>query len=269
MNRKQRLGMMMVVLLLSLSIFAGCSRPIAQTTPEAVALSDQGQLVISVNPEVELTYDDQGMLKVVTGLNDDGKAIIKALTPSDNLAMGDAVIAVVKEMIAQGYLKAEQDNHIELELRKGSVLPTDDFMKNIVTQLQAFLKDNQLDDRLVVDDDSNYGVSSFGQSDYDSKKAVPAAPGKIKLNVDGDTHYDDSNYDDNDSNYDSNDSPYDDHDSNYDDPDTNYDDPDSNYDDSPYQAPAPAPAPAPVDDDSDYDDSGYDDSGYDDSGYDD
>ena len=300
---KKRLSLMMVVLLLSLSVLAGCSTPIAKTTQpatdEAVALAEEGTLIVSVNPKLELTFDENGIVRAIEGLNDDGKEILNGLTQKTGLQTRLAVIDIVKAIIDKGYISLDDDDkHIELEIKEGSILPGDDFMKTIVTELQAFLKDNQLDNTLVVEDDSNYGVGDFGQSDYEVRKEEKIKAGKIKLKLDGstkdddtdydgvDTNYDDSDYDDVDSNYDDVDSNYDDVDSNYDDTDydgvdTNYDDSpyepapapaydDSDYDDSPYEpAPAPAPAPAPVDDDSDYGDSDYDDSGYDDSDYDD
>lgn len=280
---KKRLSLIMVLLLLSVTVLAGCSTGIAKTDQPAptqeASLPQEGSLIVSVNPKLELTFDENGIVQAIEGLNDDGKNILNSLTQKSGHQTRLAVVDIVKAIIDQGFIKLDDDDrHIELEIKQGSVLPSDDFMKNIVTDLQTFLKDNQLDNTLVVDDDSDYGVSDFGQSDFDDRKQEKINAGKIKLNIDGSSNYDDTDYDGIDTNYD--DTDYDGVDTNYD--DTDYDGVDTDYDDSPYQAPvyddtdyddspyqAPAPAPAPIDDDSDYDDSGYDDSGYDDSGYDD
>lgn len=253
MKTKKSLSLLLVGLLLSLAIFAGCTASAEKPQDsQAVALQDGGSLVLSVNPKLELNYDDKGIVKLITAMNDDGKVILTSLKTISGQETRLAVVEIVKQIIDKGYLKADDNKRqVELELKKGSVLPNDDFMKDIVKDLQAFLKDNKMENKLVIDGDSDYGLSDDKKPNKPATKTTTPATGKVKVDLDGKSDYDDSNYDDtnyDDTNYD--DSNYDD--TNYD--DTNYDD--TNYDDTNY-------------DDSNYDDTSYDDTNYDDSNYDD
>lgn len=268
MKTMKKMTVTWIALVLSLVLLAGCAGAAA---PDAPAVSTEahksGSLIVSVNPKLELRFDDKGIVTSVSGLNADGRMLRNGMKETTGLETRQAVMEVIRQMIEKGYLKTDDDTkHVELELKEGSYLPNDDFVKNIVNDLQAFLKDNKIQTKLVLDDASDYGLPKT----TDKQTTAPKA-GSIKIKTDGtqktddsnygttkkpasqpanydDTNYDDSDYGtapvyDDDSPYDTNDddSPYD---TNYD--DTNYDD-DSNYDDSNY------------DDDSDYDDSDYDD----------
>ncbi len=65
-----------IVLTVSLAACTGnqTSDQAANTADNKAAVS--GTILLSVNPEIEVEYDDQGMVLEIEGVNDDGKTIV-------------------------------------------------------------------------------------------------------------------------------------------------------------------------------------------------
>ncbi len=227
------------------------------TSAESTKIASNGTLILKVNPEVAVHYDDEGFVTGVTGKNKDGKKLTETYTGFE----GKDARVVVNEVIAAigeaGYFVEEIEGDprkITIELERGSVVPTESFVVDIVSDIRDFVNGQNWEAPVEVKnggtdyDDTDYGPNNDGVTDYDDTDYGP--------NNDGVTDYDDTDYGDGVTDYDTDyDSPYD---------DTNYDTPydDSAYDDSPYDD-----TDSPYDD-TDYDDSDYDDSDYDDSDYD-
>ena len=84
-NRNMILAIAMA-LALSLACLTGCGSPAASSTPEPnptdsapiQPLSDGGVLVLSVNPEIAVEYDPDGLVTGITARNDDALDIIAA-----------------------------------------------------------------------------------------------------------------------------------------------------------------------------------------------
>lgn len=293
MKNKKSLIVLALILVMTL-VLAACGNAANNATGNEVTSNGEGSLqkggtmIVKVNPEIKVNYDENGLVKSIEGVNDDGLKIITGV--SDFL--GKEVKVVIRDIIskigAEGYLLEEvegEEKQIILEVEKGSVVPGASFIDEIIAAVEDYIKSNEWakKDGVEVDQAKVKTPKLFiaGSTDYDDKEDVLS---RVKTN---DTNYDntkDSNYgevkDDNkttttttpvtapikvttpskDTNYD---------DTNYDDNNTN-----TNYDDSNYgTTPAPAPTPAPSD--SNYDDTNYDDpvdSNYDDpadSNYDD
>lgn len=227
--------------------------------------TDGGKLILKVNPEIAISYDSEGKVTTVEGENDDGKDIMETYTGKDS---GDAKVVakdVVNAMGDAGYFDKkgdDKDRKVTIEIEAGSKLPNDDFIEEIVEEINNLIESKGWTGKVVVEGDTDYDVSKYNDdSDYDKKKS----DSKKKPATD------DSDYDD-DSDYAkstpatkpatkpaTNDSDYD---------DSDYDD-DSDYAKPAPKKPANKPAKKPVTNNSDYDDSDYDDSDYDDSDYDD
>ncbi len=250
----------------------GCASPSAGFDSKE---KKTGKITLSVNPKIELMFDEAGKVESVTPLNKDGENIVAALLNTSGQETRDTVVEIVRLIVEKGYLKLEdQGKHIKIEIEEGSFIPSADFMKNIVGDVKVYLQNQDLNNHIIVEDDSQYDLSDFGESDYDKRNQDQTSPGgAVVVDVDGHSDYDDSNYETKDDDSDYDDSDYDD--SKYGnkkpvvpktnpkkDDDSPYDD--SNYDDSKYDE---------KDDDTDYDDSKYDDkdddTNYDDSKYDD
>ena len=238
-----------MVMVLSVGAFAGCGS-------EASA-AEGGTLVLKVNPEIAVDYDEDGKVTAVRGLNEDGKTLIDGYSGFEGKASKAVVTDLVKMMNEAGYFETEvegEGRQITIEIEEGSEMPNKKFLQTIVTEVKAYMGDKPFKGDIVVEGESNYGVSDYavspyGDSNYKATEATTApAGGGSGSGSYGNTNYGNTNYGN--TNYDSN----------------------TNYGNSGYSAPAPTAAPT-TSGNSDYGNSGYDDgnSGYDDgnSGYDD
>src|SRR5690554_837179 len=134
---KKKLFSTVGLLFLALTlILVGCGDMNNATEPPADsqngALASTGMLILKVNPEIAIAYNDTGEVTEVKGLNSEGEAIVEGY--SDYIGKDSGV--VLEELIAMigeaGYFVEEiegESKHIVLELEPGSVLPTDNFLQ--------------------------------------------------------------------------------------------------------------------------------------------
>ena len=311
MTKKKLMATLATVLSLSLlGGLMGCApreqaAELPQQTAAAVKTQKEaltGVISIKVNPEIAVFYDEKGIVTSVEGRNDDGKKVITDYTGFT----GKECRTVISELIARineaGYFAEEiegEPHQITLEIEKGSVLPTDNFLSAIVAEIQKYTSAEKINTPVAIDGESTYGWTDYGDTDYgpdndgitdygdtdygttgdgvtDYDDAAPAVSGNTGAADSGNSDYGNTDYgsgSDGVTDYDNGQSNYDDGKSNYDDGQSNYDDGQSNYDDgqsdynAPQSTPAPAPEPTPAPQPSapvqsgttDYGDSGYDD----------
>ena len=276
MKRKCRLFMAMTMaMLLGAGMLTGCGGSVQETAQNAaqetveVAASqeaaasvvpDAGVLYVKVNPEIAVHYDDQGIVTAVKGINDDGAALIKDAEQFIGRECREVVRDLVEDINEAGYFTEEIEGgnkQIVIEVEKGSAIPDQEFLNQIVADVQGYVSTMHLAGDIDIEgatdytatdygpdadgvtdyDDTDYGPDADGVTDYMAPAPAPApAPA-------GNTDYDDTDYG----------------------PDadgvTDYDDTDygPNADGvTDYVEPAPAPAG-----NSDYSDTNYDDGGSD------
>ena len=308
MTKKNLIKTLAAVLTLSLftGVMAGCgSRSAdgnmnpAQGTLQVQEQAEGGVISVRVNPEIAVTYDEQGLVTMVEGRNDDGKTIAADFTEYEGKECRQVICDLVAKIDGAGYLVEETEGkgrQITLEIEAGSILPSENFLSNIVAGIQEYTGSKNLNTSVAVDGESNYGWTNYGDTDYgpDNDGVTDYNDTDYGPNNDGVTDYDDTDYGPNNdgvTDYDDTDyGPNNDGVTDYDDTDygpdndgvTDYDDTDYGpYNDgvTDYSTPAPA-APAPAapaapaysggstdydDGDTDYDDGSTD---YDDGGTD-
>ena len=234
--------------------------------------ADGGILVISVNPEIAVEYDNSGIVTGITARNNEALTIINNCQGLIGIKTKDAVNKLVTAIGEAGYFVEEvsgQTRQITIEIEAGSSLPYDGFMDEVVEEVKTCVNDHKWAAPLEVRNESDYGITDYVDTDY--------GPNNDGVTDYGATDYGATNYGTTDygaTNYGT---------TNYGTTDygaTNYGA--TNYGASDYsasipavpaqpqtQAPAPAPAPAPtpayvppVQNHSNNGDSGYGDSGY-------
>ena len=275
--KKQNMKIMMalsLIFVLSISLLAGCGQQGEAGAPSHAG----GKLMLRVNPEIEITYDEDGLVTAVEAVNEDGIAILEGY---DDF-LGKECKSVIRELVerigAAGYFIEEvegENRQITIEIENGSVQPSDSFLDDIVAEVREAVSTEGFENSLVIEGESNYGISDYtasnygnishtigstnyddnGTTDYQSDRPANSFNSKKPS---GNTNYDDggtTDYKDNSTNYDDGGTTdYKDNSTNYDDGGTtDYEGNSSNYDDG---------------GNSNYDDGGsdYDDG---DSGYDD
>lgn len=126
---------------------------------DASALADKGYLTLSVNPEIMIEYDKQGLVTDLSGKNDDGKKV----TADYDDYIGKECEVVVSDLIERineaGYFVDDIDGNsknIVIQIEPGSVLPDDDFLDDVSTNAQTAVKNLQLASGVVSIDDDDY-----------------------------------------------------------------------------------------------------------------
>ena len=162
--------------LLSTALLTGCgSQQTAadnsiQTSTEEIAaeapaetgsavLAETGILVLSVNPEIQIDYDKEGVVTAITGRNEDGKKIAEASQDEIGKNCDEVLKNLITEIHSAGYFVEDIDGHqknIVVQIEPGSVLPSDDFLENMSASTHSAVKGLKLTSDIVTIDDDDY-----------------------------------------------------------------------------------------------------------------
>ncbi len=162
--------------------------------PRSGADSGSGTLILSVNPEISVSYNKEGLVTKVEGLNDDGTAIVKGYDDYVGKDCREVVKELVRKIDAAGYFVSGvegEGREITIQIEPGSVLPEDDFLETIARDVRSTVGEINVaagvSGAAQGDDgynDTGYGPDSDGVTDYNDTDYGP--------NSDGATDYDDA-----------------------------------------------------------------------------
>ena len=139
----------------------------AATAPERPAAS-VGTVLLSVNPEIEMDYDEAGNVVALTGLNTDGQAVLASYTGYEGKPCTTVVSELVGAMNAGGYFDATIDGHeknIVLKLERGSAYPSDQFLNELAEAVRLVVETDQIGSQTVALDDDDYD-DTYGDKGY-------------------------------------------------------------------------------------------------------
>ena len=125
----------------------------------STALAETGILVLSVNPEIQIDYDKEGVVTAITGRNEDGKRIAEASQDEIGKNCDEVLKNLITEIHSAGYFVEDIDGHqknIVVQIEPGSVLPSDDFLENMSASTQNAVKNLKLTSDIVTIDDDDY-----------------------------------------------------------------------------------------------------------------
>lgn len=118
-----------LILAIALSVFAGCAKELGEQT---------GTLIIKVNPEISVNYNNKGLVTSVEGLNEDGKNILTSYSDYIGKPTGLVAKEIVKLINENGYFVSdvEKSKHqITLEITPESTLPSNNFLEDIASKV--------------------------------------------------------------------------------------------------------------------------------------
>lgn len=154
-------------------MLSGCgSSPTATASSAKSETQDKkegGLLTLKINPEIDIAYNNEGNVTNVDGQNDDGDKIAAEYIDYAGKDCQEVVSDLVAKIDEAGYFTANADGtpkEITLEIEKGSVLPEENFLKNIVAGIQEYTSSKQLAAPVNVNGESNYGWTNYGDTDY-------------------------------------------------------------------------------------------------------
>ena len=125
----------------------------------STALAETGILVLSVNPEIQIDYDKEGVVTAITGRNEDGKKIAEASQDEIGKNCDEVLKNLITEIHSAGYFVEDIDGHqknIVVQIEPGSVLPSDDFLESMSASTQSAVKGLNLTSDIVTIDDDDY-----------------------------------------------------------------------------------------------------------------
>ena len=131
------------------------SAPLVQEDPAGSV----GTVLLSVNPEIEMDYDEAGNVVALTGLNDDGRAVLSRYTGYEGKACTTVIGELVDEINAGGYFDATIDGNeknIVLKLERGSRYPSDQFLNELAEAVRLVVEADQIGSQTVTLDDDDY-----------------------------------------------------------------------------------------------------------------
>ena len=127
-----------------------------------------GTVLLSVNPEIEMDYDEVGNVVTLTGLNEDGKAVLASYTGYEGKPCTTVVGELVDEINAGGYFDATIDGHeknIVLKLERGSAYPNDQFLNELAEAVRLVVEADQIGSQTVALDNDDYD-DTYGDKGY-------------------------------------------------------------------------------------------------------
>lgn len=93
-----------------------------------------GAILLSVNPEIEVSYDEKGLVLEIEGINEEGKSVVADYHNYKGKSCAEAVSELVEEIYEDGYFEKEIDGHtknIVVKLEEGSAYPDEAFLEAV------------------------------------------------------------------------------------------------------------------------------------------
>ena len=171
-KNNMKLSALVLTSVLSLSLLTACTQNAGTAaapslTPESPANS-VGTVLLSVNPEIEMDYDNDGNVVALTGRNADGQAVLQGYSGYEGQACTAVVAQLVEKIDQGGYFDATIDGHeknIVLKMARGSQTPDDDFLEDLAEAVRVVVKEDQIGSQTLALDDDDYD-DVYGDQGY-------------------------------------------------------------------------------------------------------
>lgn len=139
-------------------LFTACAgiekeSPITAAAAIKPAEAVYGSLHLSVNPEIEIGYDEKGNVIHVHGLNEEGKRIVSSSTSYQGRPSEAVAKELVKAIYDGGYFKNRfegQDKNIVFKLEKGSKLPSEHFLDELADEVEDAVRESGLHSETII-----------------------------------------------------------------------------------------------------------------------
>ena len=133
-----------------------------------------GTLLLSVNPEIEMDYDENGDVVALTGLNDDGRAVLASYSGYEGKPCETVIGELVAAIDAEGYFETTiggQERNIVLKLERGSKYPSEAFLDDLAAAVRAVVEADQIGSQTVALDSDDYD-DAYGDRGYINAQAA-------------------------------------------------------------------------------------------------
>ena len=151
---------------LSLTLLTGCGTSDKVTKAEkAPSLGDVvGSFLLSVNPEIEVSYNHEGDVIEIKGINDDGKAVVQNYADYKGEDCDDVVNDLVKKIYESGYFDQTvggQTKNIVIKVSEGSLYPDDKFLEEVAQGIRDTVSGFGITSNPMTIDDDDVGENGY------------------------------------------------------------------------------------------------------------
>lgn len=159
-----------------------CSLAILLTGCSSAQTPKEGTLVLSLNPQIEFRYDEQGNVTSLIGLNKDGQAMVDEYEfegKDCETALNDAMTKIK----STGYLDDTIDGkkrNVVLQLMPGSYLPSGSFLGDLEDILGTHVSEKE---RIVIIDSDDYDTNYQDNTYISLDKAKEIALTQAKVDA--------------------------------------------------------------------------------------
>ena len=122
-------------------------------TPATAQTAVAGTVLLSVNPEIEMDYDDGGRVLALRSCNADGQAVLDGYEGYAGRPCSEVAGELVGRINAGGYFDetiAGQEKNIVLKLEQGSAQPDDTFLTEMEQAIRTTVERDGIGSRTVA-----------------------------------------------------------------------------------------------------------------------
>ncbi len=164
--KKMRLLSVIMALAMVMTVFTACT-----TTPQSqqTDLAQGGTLLLKVNPEIAISYDEAGLVTAVSARNPDAQALLEGYTGFEGKETKIVITELVEKIGSAGYFVEEiegERKQIVIEIEKGSAVPNPEFMDGVVNSVKESVKNNKWYNPIDITNESLYGITDYIDTDY-------------------------------------------------------------------------------------------------------
>ena len=137
-------------------LFTGCGN---SDTEASAGTQGAGTITLSVNPQIQIAYDEEGKVIGLTGANDDGEKIIEAYPDYVGKECDDVVEGLLEEIYEAGYFDVKIDGKVKaivIQLEPGSKLPYEEFLQELRDECDYTADSLKLTSDVFLIDDDDY-----------------------------------------------------------------------------------------------------------------
>lgn len=149
--------------MLAALVLSGCA------AAPAAGSQTGGYLTLSVNPEIRIGYNEEGLVTSIEGRNDDGNTIVAGYTDYIGKDCSTVVDELIAQIYAAGFFVEDAQGHrnnVVLQIQPGSAQPSGSFLDDLSLQAQNTV------DRLSA----GAQVVEISNTDYDPQYATAQTP---------------------------------------------------------------------------------------------
>ncbi len=157
---KKMLIVLAAILALTLALSA-CTPSAHAPSGDALAAQPEndvvGKLLLSLNPEIEIEYNKNGIVVEIEGKNDDGKELLLTYKDFEGKEVKQVMAELVELIYASGKFELEldgNDKNIVVKLEEGSAYPDEQFLEEVASAIrQVVAQQGKQSETMVVDRD--------------------------------------------------------------------------------------------------------------------